>query len=55
MIADFNELCRLSARTKPSAVKRWLQSKGILYWINADNQPVTTEKALNEALQDLNL
>ena len=50
MIADFKDLCRLANRKKPTAVKKWLQDKGILYWLNADNQPVTTEKALNHAL-----
>lgn len=50
MIADFEDLCRLSGRQRPSAVKRWLQARGILYWLNADDRPVTTEKALNDAL-----
>lgn len=50
MIADFQDLCRLSGRERPSAVKKWLQENGILYWMNADHKPVTTEKALNQAL-----
>ncbi len=50
MIADFPTLYRLSARTRPTAVKKCLQSHGILYWLNADHQPVTTEQALNDAL-----
>ena len=50
MIADFEDLQRLSSRQTPSAVKKWLQAQGILYWLNADNQPVTTEKALNKNL-----
>ena len=50
LIADFEDLRRLSGRKKPSAVKKWLQAQGILYWLNADNQPVTTEKALNKSL-----
>ena len=50
MVVDFADLQRLSSRHKPTAVKKWLQSKGILYWLNADNQPVTTERALNDAL-----
>ena len=49
-VVDFDELCRLTGRTKPTYVSKWLQSKGILYWLNADNRPVTTERALNEAL-----
>lgn len=51
MIADFETLCRLSARSRPSAVKRWLQERGIPYMLNADEQPVTTEKALNGILK----
>lgn len=50
MIADFTDLQRLSGRERPAAVKKWLQSQGISYMLNADGQPVTTEKALNEAL-----
>lgn len=48
MIADFTDLQRLSGRA--SAVKKWLQARGISFMLNADGQPVTTEKALNEAL-----
>lgn len=50
MIADFDQLKRLSGRARPTAVRKWLQKQGILYWVNANNEPVTTEKALNEAL-----
>lgn len=50
MIADFADLQRLSGRERPAAVKKWLQSQGISYMLNADGHPVTTEKALNEAL-----
>ena len=50
MIADFDTLKRLSGRDRPSAVKKWLQNQGISYMLNADRQPVTTEKALNDAL-----
>lgn len=50
MIVDFNDLQRMSRRERPGAVKRWLQQRGISYMLNADGQPVTTEKALNDAL-----
>ena len=50
VICVLDDLCRLSGRTQPTAVKKWLQGKGILYWLNADNKPVTTEKVLNESL-----
>lgn len=50
VVVDFDELRRLVGREKPTAVKKWLQSKGILYWLNAKNQPVTTSTALNDAL-----
>lgn len=50
MIADFSDLQRLSGRERPAAVKKWLQQRGISYILNADGKPVTTEKALNEAL-----
>jgi len=51
VIADFATLQRLSGRTRPSAVKKWLQNQGIGYMLNADLQPVTTEKALNDRLE----
>lgn len=50
MIADFDQLKRLSGRDRPSAVRKWLQNQGVSYMLNADGQPVTTEKALNDAL-----
>lgn len=50
MIADFDDLRRLSGRNRPSAVKKWLQRQGVSYMLNANGQPVTTEKALNDAL-----
>ncbi|MEX2260095.1 MAG: DUF4224 domain-containing protein [Woeseia sp.] len=50
VIVDFPMLCRLSGRERPSAVCKWLQQQGIAYMLNADGKPVTTERALNEAL-----
>lgn len=49
-ICDFEDLCRLVGRKRPTLVKKWLQNNGILYWLNADGKPVTTGKALNDAL-----
>lgn len=49
-VCDFEDLRRLSGRARPAAVKKWLQDKGILYFLNAKNQPVTTQQALNDAL-----
>jgi hypothetical protein len=50
VIATFPDLQRLSGRHKPSAVKKWLQGRGISYMLDADGRPVTTDKALNDAL-----
>lgn len=50
MVADFPTLCRLSGRKRPTAVRKWLQERGISYMLNANREPVTTEKALNDAL-----
>ena len=49
-IVPFADLFELSARTRPSAVKKWVQSKGILYFLDADGRPCTTTRALNDAL-----
>lgn len=46
----FDDLARLSNRTRPSAVRKWLQRQGIAYMLDADNRPITTERALNEAM-----
>lgn len=50
VIADFETLKRLVGRERPSAVRKWLEKQGIRYWLNADGRPVTTERALNDAL-----
>lgn len=47
---NFQDLCRLSGRERPSAVKKWLQGRGVSYMLDADGRPVTTERALNDAL-----
>lgn len=47
---SFRELQELVGRKRPTFVKQWLEKHGILYWLNADNEPVTTTKALNDAL-----
>ena len=46
----FEELSEWCGRKKPTLVKKWLQDKGIFYTLNADNRPITTELALNDAL-----
>ncbi|MEM8815830.1 MAG: DUF4224 domain-containing protein [Pseudomonadota bacterium] len=48
--ASFTDLQEFVGRKRPTLVKRWLEAHGILYWLNADNEPVTTTKALNDAL-----
>ncbi len=50
IIVPFSDLSELSARKRPTAVQKWLQAKGILYFLDADGRPCTTEHALNEAL-----
>jgi hypothetical protein len=50
IVVPFSDLSELSARTRPSAVKKWLQGNGILFFLDADGRPCTTEHALNEAL-----
>ena len=47
---SFRDLQELVGRKRPTVVRRWLESQGILYWMNADKEPVTTTKALNDAL-----
>ena len=49
-VVPFLDLCDLSARKRPGAVQKWLQANGILYFLDADGKPCTTEHALNEAL-----
>ena len=51
MLISFDELARLSNRSKPSAVRRWCQQRGISWLPDADGRPTTSERAYNEALQ----
>ena len=51
MLIPFDELAKIANRTKPSAVKRWCQLRGILWMPDADGRPTTSETAYNEALQ----
>ena len=47
----FDRLAEFCNRKRPTQVKKWCESKGILYFLDADNRPCTTDAALNEALQ----
>lgn len=47
----FEDLTRWCGRTRPSAVKKFLQDRGINYTLNADRQPITTRTQLNEAMK----
>lgn len=46
----FAELATLANRKRPSAVERWCQARGILYFLDADNRPCTTRDNLNAAV-----
>lgn len=50
MIANFEQLQEMSNRQRPSAVKRWLDSRGIPYELDADGRPVTTESILTKVI-----
>lgn len=50
MLIPFDELARIANRSKPSAVKRWCQQRGIPWMPDADGRPTTSENAYNEAL-----
>ena len=47
----FTQLAEFVGRKRPTQVRKWCESKGILYFLDADGKPCTTEAALNEALQ----
>ena len=51
MLIPFDELAKIANRTKPSAVKRWCQLRGILCMPDAEGRPTTSETAYNEELQ----
>jgi len=51
MTVPFEQLAAFCHRKRPTQVQKWLESKGILYFLDADGRPCTTEIALNEALQ----
>lgn len=51
MTVSFQQLSEFCNRKRPTQVKKWCESKGILYFLDADSRPCTTETALNEALQ----
>ncbi len=45
-IVPFSDLCELSGRERPSAVRKWLQKHQIPYYVDADGRPCTTATAL---------
>ena len=50
VVIPFSDLAEFCNRKRPSAVRTWLQDRGILYFLDADGRPCTTEQVLNEAL-----
>jgi hypothetical protein len=50
VLIPFEELAKLANRTKPSAVKRWCEQRGILWMPDADGRPTTSDVAYTEAL-----
>lgn len=50
MTVPFSKLADLANRKRPRAVEKWCQKRGILYFLDADNRPCTTDDALNAAL-----
>ena len=49
-VVPFADLAEFCGRSRPTSVRKWCESKGILYFLDADGKPCTTEAALNEAL-----
>jgi len=50
VLIPFKDLAKLANRTRPSAVKRWCEQRGILWLPDADGRPTTSDVAYNEAL-----
>jgi hypothetical protein len=51
MLVYFDELQKLSGRSRPTAVRRWLTKSRIHFKLNADGRPFTTLAILEEAVQ----
>ena len=47
---SFKQLSEFLARKRPTHLKKPLESTGVLYFLEADGNPCTTEQALNDAL-----
>ena len=47
-LVDFDDLCRLSHKTRPAAVRKWASEQGIR--LGAGPVPWTTIEAVNAAL-----
>ncbi len=50
MAIPFKKLAKLANRKQPGAVKRWCQDRGILYILDADGRPTTSDRAYDEAI-----
>ena len=50
MTVPYQKLAEICNRKRPTHVKKWCEAKGILYSLDADGRPWTTETALHEAL-----
>lgn len=49
-LVKFEELAEWSGLERPSAVRRWLQERGIPIITRRDGRPVTTEAAIDAAI-----
>lgn len=47
----YEDLQKFVGRKRRAQVQKWLESKGVLYFHDADGNPCTTDAALNEAMQ----
>lgn len=51
MTVPFEKLAELCHRKRPTHVRKWCESLGIHYMLDADHRPWTTESKLNEAME----
>ena len=49
-IVSFSDLCELYALSDASEVQDWLRGNGILFFLDANDQPCTTANELDAAL-----
>ncbi len=50
MAIPFKKLAECANRKSATAVKKWCQDRGILYMLDADGRPTTSEKAYDDAI-----